>query len=144
MSIPQGTGLTSDQVQSFINDGFVKVDDAFSRDLAQDCRNELWADMGLSPNRPETWTEPVVRIGSKSSTPFVAAANTPRLHAAYDTLVGEASTPARAWIGRFALDAAMRRCGGARTAPQVRRRSRPFADFHSARRCRAAPSLTGC
>lgn len=54
MSIPRGTGLTPDQVQSFINDGFVKVDDAFSRDLAQDCRNELWADMGLAPDRPET------------------------------------------------------------------------------------------
>ncbi|MFD1797860.1 phytanoyl-CoA dioxygenase [Paracoccus aurantiacus] len=103
MSIPQGTGLTSDQVQSFINDGFVKVDDAFSRDLAQDCRNELWADMGLSPNRPETWTEPVVRIGSKSSTPFVAAANTPRLHAAYDTLVGEGRWLAPQGLGTFPI-----------------------------------------
>ena len=89
MSTFKNLGLNPDQVQSFIDDGFVKVAGAFSRDIALDCRNELWADMGLSPDRPEAWTEPVVRIGSKSSPPFVAAANTPRLHAAYDTLVGE-------------------------------------------------------
>ena len=103
MSIPQGTGLTSDQVQSFLDDGFMKVDDAFSRDLAQDCRNELWAEMGLSPDRPETWTEPVVRIGSMSSPPFVAAANTPLLHAAYDTLVGENRWLAPQGLGTFPI-----------------------------------------
>ena len=89
MSYLEHTGLTPEQVQNFIDDGFVKVADAFSRDIARDCRNELWADMGLSPNRPETWTEPVVRIGSKSSPLFITAANTPRLQSAYDTLVGE-------------------------------------------------------
>ncbi|MBQ2262128.1 MAG: phytanoyl-CoA dioxygenase family protein [Loktanella sp.] len=103
MSIPKETGLTSDQVQSFINNGFVRVDDAFSRDLAQDCRNDLWADIGLSLDRPETWTEPVVRIGSKTSPPFVAAANTPRLHAAYDTLVGEGRWLAPQGLGTFPI-----------------------------------------
>lgn len=42
-------GLTPDQVRHFIDDGFVKIDAAFSRDLAKRCRDELWADMGLSP-----------------------------------------------------------------------------------------------
>lgn len=103
MSISQGTGLTPDQVESFINDGFVKVEDAFGRDLARDCRNELWADMGLSPDRPEAWTAPVVRIGWKSSPPFVAAANTPRLHAAYDALVGEGRWQAPRGLGTFPI-----------------------------------------
>jgi hypothetical protein len=103
MSNPQGTELTADQVQSFIDDGFVKVDDAFNRDLARQCRSELWADMGLSPDRPESWTEPVVRIGSKSSPPFVAAANTPRLHAAYDALVGPGRWLAPQGLGTFPI-----------------------------------------
>lgn len=103
MSIPQEMGLTSHQVESFIKDGFVKLEDAFSRDLAGECRNELWADMGLSPDRPETWNEPVVRIGWKSSPPFVAAANTQHLHAAYDSLVGEGRWLRPQGLGSFPI-----------------------------------------
>lgn len=103
MSVSQDMNLTPHQVENFIKDGFVKVEDAFSRDLAKDCRDELWADMGLSPGRPETWTEPVVRIGSKSSPPFAAVANTPRLHAAYDTLVGEGRWLAPQGLGTFPI-----------------------------------------
>ncbi|MDD9730872.1 phytanoyl-CoA dioxygenase family protein [Mameliella sp. AT18] len=103
MSIPQGTGLTPDQVQDFINNGFVKVEYAFGGDLARDCRNELWADMGLSSDQPKAWTEPVVRIGWKSSPSFAAAANTPRLHAAYDSLVGEGRWLAPQGLGTFPI-----------------------------------------
>lgn len=63
----------------------------------------MWADIGLSPDRPETWTEPVVRIGSKSSPPFLAAANTPRLHAAYDSLVGEGRWLPPQGLGTFPI-----------------------------------------
>ena len=41
-------------------------------------------DIGLSPDEPENWTRPVVRVASKASPPFVAAANTPLLHKAYN------------------------------------------------------------
>ena len=89
--MPKSTldGLTTGQIQTFIDDGFVKLDHAFSADLAQQCREELWADMGLSPSHPEGWTEPVVRIGFKSSPPFVEAGNSARLRKAYDQLAGE-------------------------------------------------------
>lgn len=80
--------LTSEQVQNFIDRGFVKIECAFSSDLAKLCRDELWAELGLSSDQPATWTQPVVRIASKSSRPFVEAANTPCLHKAYDQLVG--------------------------------------------------------
>lgn len=82
-------GLTAAQVQSFIDDGFVKVENAFSTELAEQCRDELWAEIGLSPDRPDGWTRPVVRVASKATRPFIAAANTPRLHSAYDRLVGK-------------------------------------------------------
>ena len=82
-------GLTSRQVQSFIDDGFVKIEDAFSSLLAKQCRDELWADIGLSPDRPENWIQPVIRVASKASAPFMEAANTLPLRKAYDQLVGD-------------------------------------------------------
>lgn len=103
MSPSQDMGLTPEQVETFITDGFIRLDDAFSRDLAQQCRDELWADMGLSPDRPEGWNQPVIRIGAKSSFPFLAAANTPRLHAAYDALSGAGRWLPRQGLGTFPI-----------------------------------------
>ncbi len=80
--------LTTEQIERFIEDGFVRIDDAFSSELAWECRSELWAEMGLRPDRPEEWNQPVIRLGGKYSPPFVAAANTARLHQVYDDLVG--------------------------------------------------------
>jgi hypothetical protein len=37
---------------------------------------------------PGTWTRPVIRLGMYAHKPIVAAANTPRLHAAFDQLAG--------------------------------------------------------
>jgi hypothetical protein len=96
-------GLTSGQVRNFIDDGYVRLDHAFSLDLAKRCRDELWADIGLSPERPETWTKPVIRVTSKSSPPFVEAANTPRLHEAFDQLVGNDRWIAPAGLGTFPI-----------------------------------------
>ena len=103
MTAPQNLRLTPDQVEHFINDGFLKLPDAFPRDLAEACRAELWADTGLAPDRPETWTRPVIRLGPKSSPPFVAAANTPRLHAAYDALAGKDRWIAPQALGTFPI-----------------------------------------
>ena len=96
-------GLTSRQVQNFIDDGFVKIEKAFSPDLARQCRSELWADIGLSPDEPESWIQPVVRVGSKASPPFVDAANTPPLRRAYDQLVGEDRWLAPKGLGTFPI-----------------------------------------
>ncbi|MFG1184349.1 phytanoyl-CoA dioxygenase family protein [Xanthobacter aminoxidans] len=96
-------GLTASQVRTFIDYGYVKLDHAFGCDLARRCRDELWADIGLSPDEPETWTKPVIRVPFKSSAPFVEAANTPRLHAAYDQLVGEGRWLAPAGLGTFPI-----------------------------------------
>jgi hypothetical protein len=89
MSKSDYVGLTAKQVEAFIDDGFVKIETAFSADLAKQCRDVLWAEIGLSADHPENWTEPVVRVAFNASPPFVNAANTPQLHRAYDRLVGE-------------------------------------------------------
>ncbi|MGO4739845.1 phytanoyl-CoA dioxygenase family protein [Bosea sp. 2KB_26] len=96
-------GLTSRRVQSFIDDGFVKIENAFSADLARQCRDELWADIGLSPSQPEGWTRPVIRVSSKSSPPFIQAANTLLLQRAFDQLVGTERWIAPKGLGTFPI-----------------------------------------
>ena len=80
--------LSAAQVDSFIADGFVRIDDAFPRELADAGRAILWADTGCDPNDRTTWTKPVIRLGQYGQPPFVAAANTERLRSAYDQLAG--------------------------------------------------------
>lgn len=86
---------------AFIEDGFVRVPEAFPPDLAAECREILWRDLGLDPGDPATWTRPVVRLGHYAQEPFQAAANTDRLHAAFDALAGAGRwAPCRA-VGTF-------------------------------------------
>lgn len=80
--------LSKDQIQQFIRDGFVRVDHAFSSETARQARTILWRDINADPADPTTWTKPVVRLGMYSQEPFVQAANTEKLHRAFDQLVG--------------------------------------------------------
>lgn len=96
-------GLTKRQVQGFMDDGFVRVDEAFPADLARRCRDALWAATGLSPDEPQHWTQPVIRIASMSTPAFVQAANTPRLHRAYDQLAGPGRWIAPQGLGTFPI-----------------------------------------
>lgn len=93
--------LTAAQIHAFITDGFVRIDNAFSADLAAQGRAILWADTGCDPNDPTTWTKPVVRLGNYSQPPFVAAANTPLLRAAFDQLVGPGRWLPQGNLGTF-------------------------------------------
>lgn len=95
--------LTSRQVKTFIEDGFVKIDNAFNADTARQCVQELWAKIGLDPDRPESWTEPVIRVASMATRPFVDAPNTLRLHTAYDQLVGTGRWIAPKGLGTFPI-----------------------------------------
>jgi hypothetical protein len=81
--------LSDAQIASFIADGFVRIDNAFPTELADECRAILWKDTGVSPDNPATWTKPVIRLGMYAQPPFRAAANTEILRAAYDQLVGK-------------------------------------------------------
>jgi hypothetical protein len=80
--------LSETQIQQFIRDGFVKIDAAFTRTLADRGRSILWQDLGCDEADPSTWTKPVIRLGGYGQVPFVRAANTPVLHGAFDQLVG--------------------------------------------------------
>jgi hypothetical protein len=80
--------LTAEQLELFSTEGFTRIERAFPRDLADQARAILWKDTGCDPDDPQTWTQPVIRLGMYTQPPFVAAANTPVLHEAFDQLVG--------------------------------------------------------
>ncbi|AUD05800.1 phytanoyl-CoA dioxygenase family protein [Spirosoma pollinicola] len=81
--------LNNDQIQQFIQNGFVRIDRAFSRQLADEGRAILWRDTNCNPDDPATWTKPVIRLGDYAQEPFRQAVNTPVLKEAYDQLVGK-------------------------------------------------------
>jgi hypothetical protein len=89
------------QIRQFIEDGFVRIDRAFPRELADQGRAILWQDTGCDPGDPATWTRPVIRLGWYAQEPFSKAANTPVLHAAFDQLVGEGRWRPRNNLGSF-------------------------------------------
>ncbi|POM23830.1 Phytanoyl-CoA dioxygenase (PhyH) [Actinomadura rubteroloni] len=86
------------EVDAFIRDGFVRIEGAFPRDVAAGCRAVVWRDLAVDPDDPGTWPGPAAALPGSAEPPFRAAANTPRLHAAFDALVG----PGR-WTPRDAL-----------------------------------------
>lgn len=96
-------GLDAAQVEQFIADGFVRVDEAFPRELADEARAILWKATGCDPDDPATWRQPVVRLGGFSDRPFVEAANTARMHDAYDRLVGRGRWRRPTSIGTFPI-----------------------------------------
>jgi len=90
--------LTIEQIDSFIDNGYVKIENAFSTEIADACRAILWKATSCDPHHPDSWTQPVIRIGELGHEPFKKAANTPILHHAFDQLVGKDN-----WLPRFTL-----------------------------------------
>jgi hypothetical protein len=93
--------LDKKQIQQFIYDGYIKLQNAFSAELAEKGRHILWNDTGCHPEVPSTWTQPVIRLGDYAQEPFRQAANTPVLHAAFDQLVGAGNWLPRNSLGTF-------------------------------------------
>lgn len=93
--------LTKTQIDQFIDDGYARVDHAFSSDVAEEGRDILWKDTGCDPADPATWTQPVVRLGMYGQEPFPKAARSPLLHAAFDRLVGEGKWLPQNSLGTF-------------------------------------------
>ncbi|GAA2892657.1 phytanoyl-CoA dioxygenase family protein [Pseudonocardia halophobica] len=101
------TILSAAQVRAFVDDGFVRLEEAFPRALADECRTLLWeqvrTETGAAPDDPATWTVPVHRIGGRADPPFRRAATTGRLHGALDQLVGPGRWRPRLGLGTFPI-----------------------------------------
>lgn len=90
-------------VDAFLRDGFVKMAGAFPAEIARECAQLLWRETGCDPDDPGSWTEPVRWVFDMAQPPFVAAANTAELHAAFDLLVGPGRWVPRPSLGSFPL-----------------------------------------
>lgn len=95
--------LSAAQLEQFLTDGVVRLDGAFSAELAAACRAVLWRATGCDEQDPATWTRPVVRLGELALPCFAEAASAPRLVAAYDALVGAGRWLPRASLGTFPI-----------------------------------------
>jgi hypothetical protein len=93
--------LSDAQLKQFVQDGFVRIERAFPRELADEGRAILWRDTGCDPAGPATWTQPVIRLDYYGQEPFRKAANTPTLHGAFDQLVGKGRWRPRPNLGTF-------------------------------------------
>lgn len=89
------------QISDFISYGFIKLDNAFSREMAAAAREILWKDLGCDPVNRSTWTKPVIRLGMYAEQPFVQFANTDILKNAFDQLVGSGKWLPRMNVGTF-------------------------------------------
>jgi|ERR1700677_564860 hypothetical protein len=94
--------LTTRQVDQFIEEGFVRIDNAFPRAIADSGLPTLWKATGCDANDPATWTRPVVRVWNATIS-FREAANTDVLHHAFDKLVGPGRWMPRPNVGVFAV-----------------------------------------
>jgi hypothetical protein len=97
------TELSSTEISQFIEEGFLRLDHAFPRELAEEGRELLWRATGCEPGNPTTWSQAVIRLGYQGQEPFRRAVNTPRLHAAFDQLVGRGRWQPRADLGTFPI-----------------------------------------
>jgi len=93
--------LSGEQIDFFIDQGFVRIDKAFPRHLADEAREILWRDTGFRKDDPASWTQPVVRLGQYGQAPFRQAINMKILHHAFDQLIGPGRWLPSGMLGTF-------------------------------------------
>ncbi|WP_373354833.1 phytanoyl-CoA dioxygenase family protein [Pseudoroseicyclus sp. CXY001] len=97
------TPFTADDLRRFETDGYLRLEDAIPPELVAACADILWKASGCDPDDRSTWTQPVIRLPHLALAPFREAANTPRLHAAYDQLAGAGNWQPQGGLGTFPL-----------------------------------------
>jgi hypothetical protein len=80
--------ITEEQIEHFVTEGFVRIDNAFSKDIADQVVDILWNDIPFDRTDSKTWSEPVIRLGMYSQKPFIDSVNTRELYSVFDSLVG--------------------------------------------------------
>ena len=95
--------LKAEQIEQFIDEGFVRIEQAFPVEVAAECRAILWKATGCDAGNAETWTQPVIRIDELALEPFIQASNTAALYHAYDQLVGKDNWLPKTSLGSFPI-----------------------------------------
>jgi Phytanoyl-CoA dioxygenase (PhyH) len=94
-------GLTHHEVEQFIDDGFVHLQQVVPPAIVTAGRKVMWADLAQNPDDPSSWTQPVVRLLPSDTRPFEKAFDNSRLHAALDQFVGVGRWQPRTDLGFF-------------------------------------------
>lgn len=81
--------LNTKEIEHFVHNGFVRIDNAFSQEIADNVLDILWNDLPCDRFEPSTWSEPVIRLGMYTQQPFVDSLNTEKLYSAFNQLIGE-------------------------------------------------------
>jgi hypothetical protein len=87
----------------FVRDGFVKLVGAVPADVAAECAELLWQEIGMDPTDPAAWTEPVVWVGQMAQPAFVQAMNVLPLLEVCERLAGPGRWMPRGSMGSFPL-----------------------------------------
>jgi hypothetical protein len=101
--------LTTCHLDQFVEEGFLRIDRAFPRAIADAGLPALWQAVGCDANDPTTWTRAVVRVWPQNDRDgsqlisFRAAANTLVLHEAFDQLLGLGRWRQRPNVGTFVV-----------------------------------------
>ncbi|MEV4176821.1 phytanoyl-CoA dioxygenase family protein [Nonomuraea sp. NPDC049709] len=89
-------------VEQFVADGFAKVEQIVPREVGDAARALLWQRIGLSPDDPAGWTQPVVWTADLTGEgPFGQFMASPRLHAALDAVAGPGGWARRGSVGNI-------------------------------------------
>jgi hypothetical protein len=95
--------LTDQEVDRFIEDGFVHLEHVVPERLISAGTEVIWRDLGRTPNGPSSWTAPVMRLLPSDDHPFKAAFDNPRLFSAFDQLAGVGGWLPRPNLGLFVV-----------------------------------------
>ena len=97
--LKEGEVFSAQEIEQFIEDGYVVLKGAFPAEAAARVREELWPQTGCDPDGPSTWTKPVVHLKTILEGPVVEPVFTQRLFDAFDDLMGEGRWDYRAALG---------------------------------------------
>ncbi|GAB3217179.1 phytanoyl-CoA dioxygenase family protein [Mycolicibacterium hippocampi] len=89
-------------VEAFRRDGFVKVEQAAPRAVADAARMLLWQQLGVSPDDRSTWAQPVMWASDMTGAgPFGELVRSPRLADALDAVCGVGGWQPRGSLGNI-------------------------------------------
>ena len=54
--------LDEKQIEQFVNEEFIRINNVFPTTLAEEARNILWKDLPCNRNDPSTWTIPALGL----------------------------------------------------------------------------------
>ncbi|MEO6908591.1 MAG: phytanoyl-CoA dioxygenase family protein [Abditibacteriaceae bacterium] len=81
--------LNAEQIEQFIELGYVRVPQVFSSKTAAAVREFLWQQIELSPDKPDGWTQSVVHLQKSFTEGPFADALTPKFWSICNDLMGE-------------------------------------------------------